>query len=148
MIYGQIGVTETSLCILQTIFINTACIQNVRLVGVCYVCWQGSRRSPRGPLKCFSHSRKTWAICIFQCPGVIHWRWLISDHQISYGYVIQHITRKKKKTRPMRSIDTNLFSLCPIVCQNPRFLCVRHKLSIMWTYTMRFKAAKLVSNDM
>ena len=147
MIYGQIGVTETSLCILQTIFINTACIQNVRLVGVCYVCWQGSRRSPRGPLKCFSHSRKTWSICIFQCPGVIHWRWLISDHQISYGYVIQHITRKKKnKTHEVNRYKSFFFvSNC---MSKSTFLCVRHKLSIMWTYTMRFKAAKLVSNDM
>ena len=38
-----------------------------------------------------SHSRKTWTIGIFQCPGLIYLSWLISHYQILYGYIIQHI---------------------------------------------------------
>ena len=34
-----------------------------------------------------SHSRKTWAICILQCPDLIYWGWLISYHRVLYEYI-------------------------------------------------------------
>ena len=74
------------------------------------------------------HSRKTWAISIYWVSGLNFFKMIDLKHQRSYGYVIQHIVNYRKSHMIDQYIQ-NFFSLRPVVCQNPHFLRVWHKLS-------------------
>ena len=55
------------------------------------VCFDRHHVKANTRIKHFQSFHENWAICIFSCPGLICWRWSVSNHQILYGYVIQHI---------------------------------------------------------
>ena len=80
------------------------------------------------------HSKKTWASCIVQYPGLIYWRWLISNHQILCGYVIQ-LTRDSLSPARNKAHEINrykTFFLCvQLYVKIHTFLFVLHKLSII-----------------
>ena len=77
--------------------------------------------------------------CIFQFPGLIYW-FIVDGWSKTIKYymdMLYSLSPTRNKSHAINRYTT--FSLHPIVCQNPHFLCVRHKLSIIYAYIMKFK---------